>query len=162
MKRTAVIPGSFDPLTKGHEALVLRARDVFDKVTVLVCNNFDKNYLFSFSERLEIARESFRGVEGVEVESHSSWLYEYLNAHPDSVLVKGIRTPEDLEYERKMALFNFEKSGVETLFFASSDSLSDISSTRVRQALSSKDGWRELIPQNAQKSIEKFYAEKCK
>ena len=160
MKKTAVIPGSFDPITVGHLSLVLRASEVFDKVVLHVCNNFDKEYLFTKEERLEIAKSALRGLDGVSVAAHDSWLYEYLLTHKDSVLVKGVRNEKDLEYEKNMAQFNFEKSGVETLFFMSDDSLSSVSSTDVRERIVQGVEWEKFVPQNAQKIVEKFYAEK--
>ncbi len=160
MKQVAVIPGSFDPITTGHLSLVLRAASVFDTVILLVCRNFDKEYLFSDSERVEIARAALNGVPNASVEYHGSWLYEYLLAHPNAVLVKGVRGEEDLEYEKKMAQFNFEKSKTETLFFVSSDENADISSSAVRDLLAKNGDWKKFVPQNAQKIVEKFYAEK--
>ena len=157
---TAVIPGSFDPLTTGHFDLILRASKIFESVTVLVCVNYEKEYTFTHEERVEIARAAFSGFENIKVEMHDSWLYEYLNANKPCVLVKGIRNSTDYEYEKKQAEFNLEKSGVETLYLDSAATECDTSSTRVRQLLSDVGDWKSLIPQNAQKMVEKFYAEK--
>ena len=160
MKTLAIIPGSYDPFTTGHYSLVRRAADIFDEVVVLVCQNFEKTYLFDSAERLEIARDSVADLDNVRVEIHSGWLYDYLNLHKPCVLVKGVRNGEDFIYERKMAEFNFEKSGVETVFLPSEPDETDTSSTKVRALLDSSDDWKSLISQNAQKTIEKFYAGK--
>ena len=157
---TAVIPGSFDPVTTGHYNLVSRAAALFDSVTVLVCVNFEKEYTFSHSERLEIARAAFSELKNVRVEMHEGWLYDYLNANKPCVLVKGIRNSLDYEYESKMAQFNLEKSGVETLYLDSDASEADTSSTSVRALLSASEDWKRFIPQNAQKTVEKFYTKK--
>lgn len=157
---TAVIPGSFDPVTTGHYNLVERASKLFDSVTVLVCVNFNKEYIFTHEQRLEIARDAFGDLQNVRVEMHTGWLYEYLEKNKPCVLVKGIRNSNDYEYEKKQALFNFEKCGVETLYLDAVMSEADTSSTKVRNLLASRGDWKNFIPQNAQKTVEKFYAEK--
>ncbi len=155
----AVIPGSFDPMTTGHVSLISRAASVFEEVTVLVCINFDKSYMFTPEQRLEIAQASLSHLENVRVELYTGWLYEYLEGCKPCVLVKGIRNEKDLAYEKNMAEFNFSKCGVETVFFASEASESDTSSTKVRALLCDGSASGECIPQNAQKMIQKFYAE---
>jgi len=162
MKRLAVIPGSFDPMTTGHVSLVERTASLFEGVTVLVCINFDKSYTFTPEERLEIARASLEHLENVKVELYTGWLYEYLESHKPCVLVKGLRNEKDFAYEKAMADFNFEKCGVETLFLSSDKAERDTSSTKVRASLDSETGEISHISQNAQKLIQKFYAEKRK
>lgn len=157
---TAVIPGSFDPVTTGHRNLVERAAGIFESVVVLVCVNFDKEYIFTHEQRLNIARDAFCDLPNVRVEMHEGWLYEYLNANKPCVLVKGIRNSEDYAYEKRMAEFNFEKCGVETLYLDAVTTEIDTSSTKVRRLLASRGDWKAFIPQNAQKTVENFYAEK--
>jgi len=154
---TAVIPGSFDPVTTGHYNLVKRASGLFETVVVLVCVNFDKEYIFSHSQRLEIARAAFSDLENVRVEMHTGWLYEYLENNKPCVLVKGIRNSNDYEYEKKQALFNLEKCGVEPLYLDAVETEIDTSSTKVRTLLASSGDWKRFIPQSAQKTVEKFY-----
>ena len=153
----AIIPGTFDPITIGHKALIKRASLLFDEVVVLMCQNFDKTTLFTPDERFEIIKASLEGVPNVKIERHEGWLYEYLKKQEDAVLVKGVRNSNDLEYEKKMADFNLEKSGKETLFFFSDTTTANVSSTLVRELMKSGDDWKQFIPQNAQKLIEKFY-----
>ncbi len=160
MKRVAVITGSFDPITTGHVELIRRASQLFSSVVVLVCQNFDKKYLFSPCERVALCKAAVGEFENVSVEYHDTWLYEYFDGRSDAVLVKGVRDEKDFLYEREMADFNLEKGGVETLLIFSSKELSHVSSTRVRLLLEKCGEWRDFIPQNAQKLIEKFYAEK--
>ena len=162
MKTLAVIPGSFDPMTTGHVSLIRRAASVFERVKVLVCINFDKTYMFTSEERLNIAQASLSHLENVEVELYTGWLYEYLEANKPCVLVKGIRNEKDLIYEKDMAEFNFSKCGVETLFLTSEADECDTSSTMARALLCEGKDASGCIPQNAQKLIQKFYAEKRK
>ena len=162
MRMRAIIPGSFDPMTTGHLSLVTRASKLFESVTVLVCINFDKKYMFSPEQRLEIARASVGHLDNVEAELYTGWLYEYLNSHKPCVLVKGVRNVQDFEYEKTMAGFNLEKSGVETVLLFSEKDEVCTSSTKVREFLEKNDTCCKLIPQSAQKLIEKFYAENRK
>ena len=155
--KTAVIPGSFDPVTVGHLSLIKKAADTFENVTVLLCHNFDKKTLFSFEQRLEMLRAAVSELDNVRVDSHTGWLYDYLKNTENAVLFKGVRNTVDFEYEKKMADFNLEHSGVETLFALSDAEMSNISSTKVRELLRDGGDWEKLIPQNAQKYIKKFY-----
>lgn len=153
----AIIPGSFDPVTVGHLVLFEKAASMYDGVTVLLCHNFDKKTLFSFEERLEMLRASVTHLDNVIVDSHTGWLYEYLNEHKDAVLFKGVRNTVDFEYEKKMADFNREHSGTDTVFYISEPEFEEISSTNVRNLLKNGEDWKNLIQQNAQKLVEKFY-----
>ncbi len=153
----AIITGTFDPITVGHEALVKRASLIFDEVTVLMCQNFDKKTLFSPDERFELIRLTVEPFYNVTADRHEGWLYEYLRKTSDAVLFKGVRDSRDLEYEKKMAEFNFEHSGVETLFAFSDNENREVSSTRVRALMTDGGDWLRLIPQNAQKMAEYFY-----
>lgn len=155
--KTAIIPGSFDPVTIGHLALINKAAHTFDEVVVLLCHNHDKKTLFTFEQRLEILCAALSDLDRVRVEAHTGWLYDYLNATENAVLFKGVRNTVDFEYERKMADFNFEHSGVDTYFVISDAETSGISSTLVRQLLHDGGDWKKFIPQNAQKLVEKFY-----
>ncbi len=153
----AIITGTFDPVTVGHEALIERASRLFDEVVVLMCQNFDKTTLFSPEERLELLRFTAERFSNVQVERHDGWLYEYLKKTENAVLFKGVRNSSDLEYEKKMAEFNFTHSGVETLFTVAPEGLESVSSTLVRSMMQSGEEWEKLIPQNAQKIAKKFY-----
>lgn len=153
----AIFPGSFDPITVGHLSIIEKAADAFDSVTVLLCHNFDKKTLFTFEERLEMLYAAVEGMPRVTVDSHTGWLYEYLREEKDAVLFKGVRNTVDFEYERAMADFNFEHSGVSTFFAVSDPEMSGISSTEIRSLLAEGGDWKKFIPQNAQKLVEKFY-----
>ena len=153
----AIITGTFDPITVGHESLIKRASLLFDEVTVLMCQNFDKKTLFTPDQRFELVRLTTESFDNVTAERHEGWLYEYLRKTKDSVLFKGVRNSRDLEYEKEMADFNFEHSGVETLFVFSDKENAEVSSTLVRALMTDGGDWLKLIPQNAQTSAEYFF-----
>ena len=107
MKKIAVCPGSFDPVTLGHVDVARRAAKLFGACRVVVMNNRDKKYLFSLEERFRFCRAAFEADENITVDLYEGMLYEYLETLEDPVLVKGIRNETDYLYEKNMARFNF-------------------------------------------------------
>lgn len=133
MKR-ALIPGSFDPMTKGHVLLVERAAKIFDEVVVAVMINENKEYLFSMEERVKIARASLSHIENVRVISYSGWLYELFDETGADVIVKGIRNERDLAYENEMAIFNLAKNKrAYTMYIPADEEMACVSSTAFRE-----------------------------
>ncbi len=145
----ALIPGSFDPITLGHINIIERAARIADKVYVAVMNNdsakhssvlSSKTYMFSMEERLEIVKLSLSHIENVVVTASSGMLidlFEELNA---DVIIKGIRTSADLEYEMIHAKWNKEHNPrLETLFLPADDSLVSVSSTLVREYIKNRE-----------------------
>lgn len=104
--KIAVVPGSFDPLTCGHVDLVRRAAMLFDKVFVVAMINDQKTYMFTNEERLNIMNHDLAGISNVTVEFSAGMLYDYLTEKGACAIVKGIRSPEDTDYEIFMANFN--------------------------------------------------------
>jgi len=146
MKRVAVVPGSFDPVTLGHVDLACRAAEIFGSCEVVVMNNRDKTYRFSMEERLELCRKAFHPYSNIRVFSYEGMLYEYLNGRAEeTVLVKGIRNETDYLYEKRMASYNLEHSGVETLYLDANEELSRISSTLVREKMDKNEEWNHLV-----------------
>lgn len=116
--RSAVYPGSFDPVTFGHLDIIERASKHFDKVIVCVMVNYKKNYLFSSEERCAMIRESVAHLENVEVDVSSSLLVDYAKSKGAQVILKGLRTVQDFEFELQMALTNKKlDSDVETFLW---------------------------------------------
>ncbi len=131
---TAVYPGTFDPLTRGHEDLVRRASGLFDKLIVGVADSKNKKPFFSLDERLDIAREVLGHYPNVVVESFSGLLKDFVRRHDARVIVRGLRAVSDFEYEFQMAGMNrYLLPDVETLFLTPSDQYQFISGTIVRE-----------------------------
>lgn len=131
---TAVYPGTFDPLTRGHEDLVRRAAGLFDTVVVGVADSRAKAPFFSLDERLSIAREVLSHYPNVRVESFSGLLSDFVRAQGARVIVRGLRAVSDFEYEFQMAGMNrYLLPDVETLFLTPSDQYQFISGTIVRE-----------------------------
>ena len=139
----ALIPGSYDPITLGHVNVIERAAKIADKVYVAVMNNDSakhssvlnsKTYMFSMDERVELAKRSLSHIENVEVVSSRGMLIDLFDELSADVIIKGIRTSADLEYEMIHAKWNKEHNPrLETLFLPADDSLASVSSTLVRE-----------------------------
>ena len=130
----AVYPGTFDPLTRGHEDLVRRASGLFDTLVVGVADSKNKHPFFSLQERLEIANEVLGHYPNVKVEAFSGLLKDFVRQHDARVIVRGLRAVSDFEYEFQMAGMNrYLLPDVETLFLTPSDQYQFISGTIVRE-----------------------------
>ena len=130
----AVYPGTFDPLTRGHEDLVRRASGLFDKLVVGVADSKNKSPFFSLEERLTIAEEVLGHYPNVEVKGFSGLLKEFVRENGARVIVRGLRAVSDFEYEFQMAGMNrYLLPDVETMFLTPSDQSQFISGTIVRE-----------------------------
>ncbi len=154
MKRIAVCPGSFDPVTNGHVDVARRAAKLFGSCRVVVMNNREKTYLFSLEERFEFCKAAFADEENITVDVYEGMLYEYLATLENPVLVKGVRNETDFLYEKNMARFNFAHSGVETLYLDASEELANLSSTQVRDKIAKKEDFSGDLPSEVVKLLQ--------
>ena len=130
----AVYPGTFDPMTLGHEDVVRRATQLFDRVIVAVAAGYHKRALFSLQERIDMAREAAKAYPQVEVESFSGLLRDFVVARGGKAMVRGLRAVTDFDYEFQLAGMNRSlMPQVETVFLTPSDKYQFISSTFVRE-----------------------------
>jgi pantetheine-phosphate adenylyltransferase len=132
--RTALVAGSFDPLTNGHLDVIVRARSLFGHVVVAVLANPGKAPLLSPDERLAIVREAVAGESAIEVVAFDGLLVDVARAHGATVVVRGLRSVSDYEHEWPMARMNTALlPGLETVFLTASPAWAHVSSTLVRQ-----------------------------
>ncbi|TDL55862.1 pantetheine-phosphate adenylyltransferase [Paenibacillus dendritiformis] len=132
--RTAVYPGSFDPVTLGHLDIIQRAAKQFDKLIVAVLNNSSKKPLFSIEERLELLRTVTKPWPNVEVDSFSDLTVNYMDAKNGDVIVRGVRSVTDFEYELQLASTNQKLNPrVETIFMMTNPKYSYLSSSIVKE-----------------------------
>lgn len=130
----AVYPGTFDPITNGHEDLIQRASRLFDEVIVAVAHSQAKRPFFSLEERVTLAREVLGTYKNVKVLGFSGLLSEFVKEHQCSVILRGLRAVSDFEYEFQLAGMNRRLApGVETLFLTPSDKYLFLSATIVRE-----------------------------
>ncbi len=130
----AIYPGTFDPLTRGHEDLVRRAAGLFDSLVVAVADSRGKNPIFSPDERLAIARETLAQHPNVEIVGFSGLLVNFVRQQKADVVIRGLRAVSDFEYEFQMAGMNRHlMPEVETIFMTPTDQYQFISGTLVRE-----------------------------
>ena len=130
----AVYPGTFDPMTLGHEDVIRRASQLFSKVIVAVAAGHHKKAMFTLSERIEMAREVVKPFAQIEVESFSGLLRDFVVARGAKAMVRGLRAVTDFDYEFQLAGMNRSlMPDVETVFLTPSDKYQFISSTFVRE-----------------------------
>lgn len=133
----ALFPGSFDPFTKGHEAILRRVLPLFDKVVVAVGVNTEKQCMFSPEERVERIREAMKDCPSVEVTSYSGMTIDLCHQVGAKVIIRGIRTSADFEYEQLIASVNrAQDPTIETLLVMADAEHQNISSTLEREKLS--------------------------
>lgn len=131
---TAVYPGTFDPITLGHEDIVRRAAGLFDRVIVAVATAYHKKTLFTLDERLEMTREALADLPQVSVASYDGLVRDFVRANGAQVMVRGLRAVTDFDYEFHLAGMNRHlMPEVETLFLTPPPALQSISSTFVRE-----------------------------
>ena len=138
--KTAVYPGSFDPITYGHLDIIKRAASMFDKVIVAVMCNSAKTPLFTLDERVKMIKESVIGIDNVVVESFSGLLIDYCKKEDIHIVIRGLRAITDFEYELQIAQTNKELSHdeVDTVFLTTNIKYSYLSSSVVREVASYK------------------------
>jgi pantetheine-phosphate adenylyltransferase len=158
MKKIAVYPGSFDPITNGHVDIIKRSLGVFDELIVLIAYNPNKKSLFSVEERVEMIREVIRDYKNVRVDSFDGLLVDYVKVAGANVILRGLRALSDFEYEFQLALINRRLSrDVETVFLMTGFKWFYTSSTIINEAASLGGSVKGLVPEIVnQKLIEKY------
>lgn len=132
--KTAVYPGSFDPLTKGHLDIIHRACRVFDHVIVAVSNNAAKKHTFSTAERIAMVEHALRDVPNADVDTFSGLLVDYLRAKKSRILIRGLRVVSDMDYEFQLASFNRRLyKEVETVFLMPDEHYTYFASSMVKE-----------------------------
>lgn len=146
--KTAICPGSFDPITLGHLDVIRRASRLFDRVIVCVVANGSKKSTFTLEERCDMARRVTAGFSNVTVESWEGLLVDYADQFEEPVVVRGLRALSDFEYEFMMALTNKKmNSRVETMFFAANERYTYLSSSTVKEIAGYGGDVSSLVPE---------------
>lgn len=134
MKRNAVYPGTFDPITNGHTDLVRRAASIFERVVVAIAANPHKAPMFPLEKRVELAARVLADIPNVEVMGYSGLTVEFARKHDLSVIVRGLRAVSDFEFEFQLANMSRHLSrDIETVFLTPQEQFTFISSTLVRE-----------------------------
>ncbi|MGH8871891.1 MAG: pantetheine-phosphate adenylyltransferase [Acidimicrobiia bacterium] len=149
---TALCPGSFDPPTNGHVDVIERAIGVFDQVVIAIVDNPSKDSLFSTAERVSLLEQLFGGR--ARIGSFPGLLVDYAAEVGADVVVKGLRTVDDYEYEMQMAQMNRHLTGMETVFMATKSDWSFISSSLVKEVAKLGGSIEGLVPSVVEKALQ--------
>lgn len=142
----AICPGSFDPITLGHYAIIRRAAALFDEVIVVVSSNSEKKYMFSEEKRFAFAKAAFVDIPNVRCVTGDGWVADLAAKYGADVIVKGLRNGADCDYESAIAAVNRHASKVETLFLSSESAYGHISSTVVRELIKYGKDYAPMLP----------------
>ncbi|HDQ04902.1 MAG TPA: pantetheine-phosphate adenylyltransferase [Deltaproteobacteria bacterium] len=158
MSKTAIYPGTFDPITNGHIDIIKRGIRIFDNIIVLVAYNPDKAALFTVEERMEMIQDALREIKGVTVDCHAGLLVDYLKTSGANIILRGMRALSDFEYEFQMALMNRRQTReIETVFLMSGFKWFYTSSRIIKEVVSLGGSVKALVPDNVhQKLLEKY------
>ncbi len=134
MIKSAVYPGTFDPITNGHIDLVKRASKLFDEVIVSIAANPGKKPMFTLGERVELCKQALDGIPGVRVRGFTGLLVHYLNEVEAHIIIRGLRAVSDFEYEFQLAAMNRRLDpGIETVFLTPSENYTFISASLIKE-----------------------------
>ncbi|OIO39090.1 MAG: pantetheine-phosphate adenylyltransferase [Candidatus Omnitrophica bacterium CG1_02_49_10] len=154
MRKVAIYPGTFDPVTYGHIDLIKRAVKIFDTVIVAVARDSGKRTLFSISERVELLKESIKGMENVKVEKFEGLVVKYAKKRGARVMIRGLRMLSDFEYEFQMALTNRRLAGdIETIFMMPHQDFSYLSSNLIKEAASLGASVKDFVPSSVERRL---------
>lgn len=147
MKKIAVFPGSFDPITTGHVEIVKRGIPLFDKIVIAVGTNSQKKYLFSLQQRLDWLEEVFKDYPTVEIAHYQGLTAKYCGEIGAAYMIRGIRNASDFDYEKTISQLNtIIGDGLETVFLISSPNFSHVSSTIVREIIKGDGDASPFLP----------------
>jgi pantetheine-phosphate adenylyltransferase len=152
----AIFPGSFDPITNGHLDVISRGMKLFDELIIAVGKSPIKNQLFTPEERVEMIAEliSQRQMPGVSVESFDGLTVEYAAKKKANVILRGLRSLTDVQYEFQLAMTNRAVAGIETVFIMTSEQYGFTSSTLIREIASLGGDLSNLIPESIHKRLQ--------
>lgn len=146
MKKKAIFPGSFDPITVGHIEIVEKSLKIFDEIIIAIGTNPEKKYMFTESQRLNFIIKYFKNKKNVKVVAYDGLTFELCKKLDVKFIVRGVRNILDFEYEKNMAEFNRNLGQIETIIITSSNKNSHISSSFVKELIKNNSDFEHLVP----------------
>lgn len=158
MRKRAIYPGTFDPITNGHLDLVRRGVRIFNEVIIAVAPSYKKKPLFTLQERLEMINLSVKGIKNVKVESFDGLLVDYVRRKKGDAILRGLRAISDFENELQMAHMNRTlDADIETVFMMPSEEYSFITSTLIKEVVSFGGSVRDFVPEKVEDALRKKF-----
>jgi pantetheine-phosphate adenylyltransferase len=157
--KTAVYPGSFDPVTNGHIDVIERALKLFDRIIVAVGDNPGKKPTFHTGERIDMLKESTKHLQNIVIDSFEGLLLEYVKKKNASIVIRGLRAVSDFEFEFQRALMNrvVEKE-IETVFIMTKEDYVYLNSSIVKEMAMFNGNVNGLVPDNVEKKLKEKYS----
>ncbi|MDC1217030.1 pantetheine-phosphate adenylyltransferase [Flavobacteriaceae bacterium] len=146
-----VFPGSFDPITLGHQDIIERALPLCDSLIIAVGENNDKKYMFSLQERIDFITNTFNNEPKISVDSYNGLTVNFCVKHKATAILRGLRNPADFEFEKNIAQVNGRLSGIDTVFLLTAADHSYISSGIVREIMNHNGDYYSLVPKAVKK-----------
>ncbi len=157
--RKAVYPGTFDPVTYGHLDVIKRGSKIFDELVVAVGHNPLKDPLFTINERMDMISKNTKNISNIKVDSFEGMLTDYMKEMQTNVILRGIRTVSDFEYEFQRALANrVLKTDIETVFVMTSQEYSFLNSSLIKEAVSLGGDISKFVPSDVEKLLQQKFA----
>ena len=144
--RKAIFPGSFDPITLGHEDIIKRGISLFDEIVIAIGVNAEKKYMFSLEERKHFIEQTFKDEPKISVITYEGLTIDLAKKQKAHFILRGLRNPADFEFEKAIAHTNRKLSKIETVFLLTAASTSYISSSIVRDVLRNNGEYEMLVP----------------
>ena len=155
---TAIYPGSFDPITKGHLDVLRRAAKIFNKVILVISVNVNKKSFLTVEEKIKLIKESCKDIDNVEIDSYDGLTVDYAKAKNANVIIRGLRAVSDFEYEMQMSQANSALcSDIHTVFLITEPKYNFISSGTVREIARMKGDISKFVPAPVVDFLEKKY-----
>lgn len=149
MERIAIFPGSFDPITLGHQSIVMRALPLFDKVIIAIGDNTEKRCKYTLEQRMEWIEKTFEGIPNIEVDSYNELTVDYCKRKNAKYIIRGLRNAIDFQYEQNIAQINSElDSEIEMVFLLTELRYTNINSSVVREILKFGGDVKKYLPEN--------------
>lgn len=146
--KVAIFPGSFDPITKGHEDIILRAAGMYDKIIVAMGTNTSKKYLFDEAQRLQWIQDCFKNSSNIEVKKYQGLTIDFAKAENANYIVRGLRNSIDFEYEKSIAEMNKKMApNIDTILLYTKTDYAAISSTIIRELIRNKMDVSSFLPE---------------
>ena len=152
--RTAIYPGTFDPLTNGHLDLIKRGLCMFDRIIIAVAPSLKKQPLFTIEERLEFIKAAIKELKGTEVAAFDGLLVDYVRKTEGVAILRGLRAVSDFEYELQIALMNRRLNhSIETVFMMPSEEFTFLTSSIIKEVTSFGGSVKGLVPEEVEEAL---------